>query len=345
MPHAHVVLMGYGLARRLQVTENDIYYVCMPMFHSNALFMQVVGSLMAGASAFVVRRFSPSRWLDDVRKSGATFTNGLGVMPEFIFRQPPTPHDRDHKLRAMMAVPIAAEWGRAFEERFGVPLVQGYGMTEINIVAYGVAGDPLEPGCAGAILDDFFEVRIVDADDRTITDGRVGEIVVRPKEPWCFMAGYQRMPEKTVEAWQNLWFHTGDAGRFDARGRLFFVDRIKDCIRRRGENISSFEIEQVIAAHPMVAESAVVAVKATDQGGEDEIKACVILKAGQPLAPEALLDFCQERMPRFAIPRFVEFVAALPKTATGKLQKEELRRGGGGGEVWDREAAGYVIRR
>jgi crotonobetaine/carnitine-CoA ligase len=345
MPHAHVVLMGYGLARRLQVTENDVYYVCMPMFHSNALFMQVVGSLMAGARAFVVRRFSPSRWLDDVRKSGATFTNGLGVMPEFIFRQPPTPNDRDHKLRAMMAVPIAAEWGRAFEERFGVPLVQGYGMTEINIVAYGVPGDPLEPGCAGAILDDFFEVRIVDADDRTITDGRVGEIVVRPKEPWCFMAGYQRMPEKTVEAWQNLWFHTGDAGRFDARGRLFFVDRIKDCIRRRGENISSFEIEQVIAAHPMVAESAVVAVKATDQGGEDEIKACVVLKAGQPLAPEALLDFCQERMPRFAIPRFLEFVEALPKTATGKLQKEALRRGGGGGEVWDREAAGYVVRR
>jgi carnitine-CoA ligase len=345
MPHAHVVLLGYGLARRLQMTESDLYYVCMPMFHSNALFMQVVGSLLAGTSAFVVRRFSPSRWLDDVRKSGATLTNGLGVMPEFVFRQPPTAHDRDHKLRAMMAVPIAAEWGTAFEERFGVPLVQGYGMTEINIVAYGVAGDTLEPGCAGAILDDFFDVRIVDADDRTITDGRVGEIVVRPKEPWCFMAGYQRMPDKTVEAWQNLWFHTGDAGRIDDRSRLFFVDRIKDCIRRRGENISSFEIEQVIGAHPTVAESAVVAVKATDQGGEDEIKACVVLKAGQALAPEALLDYCQEHMPRFAVPRFVEFVEALPKTATGKLQKEELRRRGRGHDAWDREAAGYVVRR
>ncbi len=345
MPHAHVVLMGYGLARRLELTESDVYYVCMPMFHSNALFMQVVGSLLAGARAFVVRRFSPSRWLDDLRKSSATFTNGLGVMPEFIFRQPPTPRDRDHSLRAMMAVPIAAEWGSAFEQRFGVPLVQGYGMTEINIVAYGVPGDPLEPGCAGEILDDFFDVRIVDAEDRTITDGGVGEIVVRPKEPWCFMAGYQRMPEKTVEAWQNLWFHTGDAGRFDARGRLFFIDRIKDCIRRRGENISSFEIEQVIGAHPLVAESAVVAVKATDQGGEDEIKACVVLKAGQRLAPETLLDYCQERMPRFAVPRFVEFLDALPKTATGKLQKEELRRRGSRGDAWDREAAGYVVRR
>jgi crotonobetaine/carnitine-CoA ligase len=245
----------------------------------------------------------------------------------------------------MMAVPIAAEWGAAFEERFGVPLIQGYGMTEINIVAYSVPGDALEPGCAGAILEDFFEVRILDADDRPVATGHVGEIVVRPKEPWCFMAGYQRMPEKTLQAWQNLWFHTGDAGRIDERGRLFFVDRIKDCIRRRGENISSFEIEQVVGAHPQVAESAVVAVKATDQGGEDEIKVCVVLKPGAALAPEALLDFCQERMPRFAVPRFVEFIETLPKTATGKLQKEELRRRGAGGATWDRESVGYVVRR
>jgi carnitine-CoA ligase len=345
LPHAHAYLMGYGLARRLALTEQDVYYVCMPMFHSNGLFMQTIGSLIGGARVYVARRFSPSRWLEEVRKSGATLTNGLGVMPEFIFRQPPTPRDREHRLRTMMAVPIAAEWGTAFEERFGVPLLQGYGMTEINIVAYGAEGDRLEPGCAGKVLDDFFDVRIFDAEDHALPAGRIGEIVVRPKEPWCFMAGYQRMPEKTVEAWQNLWFHTGDAGRFDERGRLFFVDRIKDCIRRRGENISSFEIEQVIGSHPSVAESAVVAVKATDLGGEDEIKACVVLKPSESLAPEVLLDYCQERMPRFAIPRFVEFVDGLPKTATGKLQKEELRRGGRTAATWDREAAGYVVRR
>jgi crotonobetaine/carnitine-CoA ligase len=312
---------------------------------SKGVFMQTVGSLIAGARVFVVRRFSPSRWLEDVRRTGATLTNGLGVMPEFIFRQPPSDDDRRHRLRAMMAVPIAAEWGRAFEERFGVPLVQGYGMTEINIVAYTVPGDALEPGCAGPVLEEFFELRIVDGEDRPVPAGQTGEIVVRPKIPWCFMAGYQRMPEKTVEAWQNLWFHTGDAGRFDARGRLFFVDRIKDCIRRRGENISSFEIEQVIGSHPEVAECAVVAVKATDQGGEDEIKACVVVQPGAPLAAEALLDYCQQRMPRFAVPRFVEFVEALPKTATGKLQKEALRRQGRTPATWDRESVGYVVRR
>ena len=139
--------------------------------------------------------------------------------------------------------------------------------------------------------------------------------------------------------------HTGDAGRFDQRGRLFFVDRIKDCIRRRGENISSFEIEQVIGSHPEVAECAVVAVKATDQGGEDEIKACVVLKPSVALPAPSLLDYCQDRMPRFALPRFVEFVAALPKTATGKLQKEELRRQGRTPSTWDRESVGYVVRR
>jgi crotonobetaine/carnitine-CoA ligase len=159
------------------------------------------------------------------------------------------------------------------------------------------------------------------------------------------MAGYQRMPEKTVEAWQNLWFHTGDAGRFDARGRLYFIDRIKDCIRRRGENISSFEVEQVIGAHPSVAESAVIAVKATDGGGEDESQACVVLKPGTALAPVDLLDYCQDRMPRFAVPRFVEFVDALPKTATGKVQKEPLRRLRRTAATWDREDAGYVVRR
>jgi carnitine-CoA ligase len=345
LPHAHAYLMGYGLARRLAIREDDIYYVCMPMFHSNALFMQTIGTLIGGASAFVVRRFSPSRWLQDVRRSGATLTNGLGVMPEFIFRQPPTEGDRNHRLRAMMAVPIAAEWGEAFVERFGVPLVQGYGMTEINIVAYTAPDDRLTPGCCGAVLDDFFDLRIADPDDRDVPQGGVGEIVVRPKQPWCFMAGYQRMPDKTVEAWQNLWFHTGDAGRFDETGRLFFVDRIKDCIRRRGENISSFEVEQVIGSHPSVAECAVVAVKATDQGGEDEVKACVVVKPGESLAPEALLDYCQERMPRFALPRFVEYVASLPKTATGKLQKEGLRTNGVTPATWDREAAGYVVRR
>lgn len=345
IPHAHAFLMADRAMRRVGVGEDDTYYICMPMFHSNALFMQTFACLLGGGSAYVVKRFSPNRWLEDVRRSGATLTNGLGVIPEFIFRTAPTPHDRDHKLRTMMAVPIANEWGSAFQERFGVKFVQGYGMTEINIIAYGGEDDELLPGLAGPILTEFFDVRIFDENDDDLPQGSIGEIVVRPKVAHCFMAGYQRMPEKTIEAWKNLWFHTGDAGKIDERGRLHFIDRIKDCIRRRGENISSFEVEQVINSHPVVAECAVFAVKPADAGGEDEVKACVVLKTGAALEPVALLDYCQDRMPRFAVPRFVEIVPELAKTATGKLQKEALKKSGITPTTWDRESVGYKLKR
>ena len=148
MPHAHCYLLGYNLAKVMRLTEDDIYYVCMPLFHTNALFMQIIGSLIRGVRTVLAPRFTATNWLADVRTHGATVTNALGVMPEFIFRQPPTPNDRDHRLRAMMAVPIAAEWGHQFEERFGLRLVQGFGLTEANIVAYTNLEDPLDPAAA-----------------------------------------------------------------------------------------------------------------------------------------------------------------------------------------------------
>ena len=197
---------------------------------------------------------------------------------------------------------------------------------------------------AGHIVDDFFEVRIVDAEtDELLGPNEVGEIVVRPKRASCFMAGYFNMPERTVDAWRNLWFHTGDAGRFDEKGRLFFIDRIKDCIRRRGENISAFEVEQVLNNFPDVAESAVVGVRA-ESGGEEEVKACIVA-TGDPFDPVAVLDWCAERMPRYAVPRYIEFVADLDKTPTGKLRKQALRDTGITAETWDRESVGYEVRR
>ena len=347
IPHGHSYLAGLGLAEATFLTAADRYFVCMPLFHANALLMQFVGCLIAGAEVVVAERFRATSWLAEVRAAEATITNGLGVIPEFIFRQPPTARDRDHRLRLMMAVPIAPEWGAAFEQRFGVPFMQGFGMTECNIVAYTRPGDALVPGCAGYPLAEWFDVAIADPDtDALLPAGHTGEIVVRPKVPGCVMAGYFRMPEKTVEAWRNLWFHTGDAGRFDDAGRLHFVDRIKDCIRRRGENISSFEIEQVLNAHPAVAESAVVGVKVAGAGGEDEVKAYVVPTAGATVDPVELLDWCAPRMPHFAVPRFVEVVAGeLAKTSTGKLQKTALREAGITAATWDRESIGYVVRR
>ena len=345
MPHGHCYLFGLGLASAVRLTADDRYYICMPLFHANGLLMQLVGCLLAGTPAHVARRFSASSWLDEVRASGATVTNALGVMPEFIYRQPPTARDRDHRLRLIMAVPIAPEWGAAFEERFGVRFFQGFGMTECNIVAYSDPADPVLPGCAGPPLAEWFEVRVVDPDtDEPAPVDAVGEIAIRPRLASCFSAGYFRMPDRTVEAWRNLWFHTGDAGRLDGGGRLWFVDRIKDCIRRRGENISSYEIEQVLNAHPAVAESAVVGIRVAGAGGEEEIKACIVAHGDAP-PPAALLDWCAARMPRFAVPRYVEVVGALDKTATGKIRKQDLRQAGVTASTWDRESAGYTVPR
>ncbi len=345
MPHAHCYLAGYGCATKVGIREDDIYYVCMPLFHANALLLQTFASLINGGRAHVVERFSPNRWLDEVRAAGATLTNALGVMPEFIYRQPPSDRDGDNKLRKVMAVPLADEWAGDFEKRFGVQLMQGFGMTECNIVAFTRPGDPLVPGCAGYIFDEFFDVRVVDPEtDQQMPTGEVGEIVVRPLQPGCFMAGYYNMPDRTVEAWRNLWFHSGDAGRFDETGQLHFVDRIKDCIRRRGENISSFEVEQVLNNHPAVAESAVIGVKTADAGGEEEVMAVLVRGDGE-IENAALLDHCVEYMPRYAVPRFVIWADGLEKTATGKIQKQALRDAGVTAETWDRETVGYKIAR
>lgn len=345
MPHAHCCMFGFGAGRALHMTEEDRMFICMPFFHAMGLMIQFLSCLFCGVSAHIVRRFSAGSWLDDVRSCRATITYGLGVIPEFIFRQPPTDRDRDNDLRLMLAVPIGEAWGAAFEERFGLRLIQAYGMTECNLPAFGDLKDPVMAGCAGYIIEDFYEVRIVNSEtDEVLGPNEIGEIVVRPQRPSVFMAGYYRMPERTVEAWRNLWFHTGDAGRFDEDGRLFFIDRIKDCIRRRGENISAFEVEQVLNNFPDIAESAVVGVRA-EEGGEEEVKACIVASGGPPPAPEAVLDWCVERMPRYAVPRYIEYVDALDKTPTGKLRKQDLRDAGVTPTTWDRQSAGYEVRR
>ncbi|MGE0732722.1 MAG: AMP-binding protein [Acidimicrobiia bacterium] len=347
LPQAHLVLFAKGAAEATALTPADRYYVCMPFFHANALFMQIYACLWAGCAATVVKRFSVGAWLDDVIDCGATATNALGVMPEFIYRRPPDPRDRGgHRLTRIMAVPIGEEWGAPFEERFGVRLVQGFGMTEINMVAYSDPADPVIPGCAGRVLEEFFEVIVADPDtDEALPPDTVGEILVRPRQPFCFNVGYFKMDDKTVEAWRNLWFHTGDAGRFDAEGRLHFVDRLKDRIRRRGENISSYEIEQVLNNHPAVFESAAVGVKVAGAGGEEEIKAVLVAEPGATIDPAELIAFCVERMPRFAVPRYVEIVDALDKTPSGKVRKQSLRGDGITPATWDREAAGIELRR
>ena len=345
MPHAHCYLFARGAAEAMALTVDDRYYVCMPLFHANGLFMQVFPTLLAGCSAHVVKRFSVSSWLEDVISQRATVTNALGVMPEFIFRSPRSDRDRSHGLRRIMAIPVAEEWAQAMQDRFGFEIVQGFGMTEINMVAYSDPDEPVEAGCAGYILDDYFEVMVADPEtDVEVGVGSVGEIMVRPRAPFCFNVGYFEMADKTVEAWRNLWFHTGDAGRFDDKGRLHFVDRIKDRIRRRGENISSYEVEQALNDHPSVVESAAVGLRVAGAGGEEEIKAVLAIEGDAP-DPVTFLDWCAERMPRYTVPRYLEFVPELDKTPSGKIRKQALRDAGITDTTWDRESVGYVVKR
>ncbi len=338
MPHAHCYLFGLGVIDNHAMTEDDVYYVVMPLFHVNGLYMQLYATLIAGATAILRPRFSASAWLEDVRRFGVTFGNLLGAMSAFVFANPPSPADREHRLRIIQTAPNPPEHERTWRERFGIPeVLSGFGMTEVNIAVYGQMGKP-RPGTCGKVYGRYFEVEVRDPEtDEPVPADAVGEIMVRPRVPFGFMAGYYKMPEKTVEAWRNFWFHTGDAGSMDADGYLSFIDRIKDCIRRRGENISSFEVERAIARLAGVQEVAAFAVPAGTAGTEDEVMLAVVPAEGVALDVETVARHAASELPRFAQPRFIEIVPALPKTPTAKVQKAQLRQRGITAATWDRE--------
>lgn len=334
IPHAQVYLNSVIYNGQFGLTENDRFYSCLPLFHSNALIVQCFSALCLGAPVSVAEIFSASGWLSDIRRSKATVTNLLGVMTEFLVKQPETPHDSDHDLNLVCAVPIAPQFGAMFEARFGTKLRELYGSTEANCPLYSPITESRRDNSCGKLVDEFFEARLVDPEtDVDVPDGQVGELLIRPKVPFGFMAGYNAMPEETVKSWRNLWFHTGDAMRRED-GWFYFVDRIKDCIRRRSENISSFEIEQVIMMHDAVSDVAVIGVESPFEANEQEVKACVVLKAGQQANAQDIYDYCAPLVPRYAIPRFVEIYDELPKTPTNKVRKAELRKHGIREQTW-----------
>jgi crotonobetaine/carnitine-CoA ligase len=346
VPYGVGGVFAQGVVDTAELTSDDVNYVVHPLFHANAQFMQILPALLVGARISLWPGFSASRWLDQVRATGATITNTLGVMCNFIHSQPVREDDADNPLRAIMTLPAPSDIAEDFERRFGVKCLEGYGMTEIGVVTYRRLEEPLRLGSAGRALE-WFDVRVVDPEtDEPLPPGEVGEIVVRPKATGIMMKEYNNVPAKTVEAWRNLWFHTGDAGEMDEEGYLYFRDRVKDVIRRRGENISSFSIESVANTHPAVDESAAIAVPAEHGvGAEDEVKLCVVLKHGEDLDPAELHAYCAQRMPYFAVPRYIEYVAEIPKTANEKVRKNVLREQGITPNTWDREAAGIQVRK
>jgi crotonobetaine/carnitine-CoA ligase len=341
MPHTHCHLFGRGSIAALGITDADRYYITMPLFHANGLFMQLAATLIAGASAVLRGRFSATAWLSDVREHGCTVTNMLGSMTQFVMNQPPTARDRDHSLRVICPVPNPPAHEAGWRERFGIDeVVSAYGMTEVNIPLYGRLGTS-RPGAAGLVLDEWWEVEVRDPEtDEVVAPGVVGEIMVRPKVPFGFMAGYLGQPEKTVEAWRNFWFHTGDAGVMAEDGWVSFVDRTKDCIRRRGENISSFEVESAIERLDGVASVAAYAIPADDEGTEDEVMLAVVVADGSGVDVPAIVEYADSVLPRFALPRYVEIVSELPMTPTQKIRKNDLRLRGVTETTWDRAAGG-----
>ena len=262
-------------------------------------------------------------------------------MANLLYRQPPAADDADNPLRRVLVVPLIPEV-EEFKRRFDLLVSTTWGGTEMNCPTRSGFDLPNARTC-GRVDESLYEVRIVDANDVEVPPGVPGEAVVRPKQPWTVMEGYWNHPEWTVTAWRNLWLHTGDMLMRDEDGNLYFVDRVKDAIRRRGENISSMEVEQEINAHPAVLECAVIPV-ASEQT-EQEVKAVIVLKAGAGAAPEELIHFLADRMPYFMVPRYIEFASELPKTPTGKIQKYTLREHGVTPTTWDRVATGVRLNR
>jgi carnitine-CoA ligase len=304
----------------------DVTLVTLPIYHVIGQVRGLYNSLISDGTAVLLPRFSASAFWSDCRRYGATYAPLVGAMGTFLMRQPPSELDTTHGVRRICVGTTFPEV-EEFRARFGVEVHSSYGLTEAGGVLIGRA----EPtGCGWARPD--FTAQLVDEHDVPVARGAVGELVLRPTEPWTVMAGYHNRPDATVAKWRNLWLHTGDLMRQRADGQYVFVDRMADTIRRLGENVSSFEVESETLAHPDVAECAVVPIDVP--GGEPEIKVVVVLRT--ELAPADLVEWLAGRLPRYAVPRYVEVLSELPRTpSTQRVTKAELVRRGVAG-AWDR---------
>lgn len=338
----YIVAASVACVQRKGATADDVFWSPLPLFHGNALMQTVLGPMAAGATGALDVRFSVSGFWDRTRQVGASQVSILGAQFTMLWNRPRRDDDRDNPVRVVYGAPLPSEIHEAFQERFGVVYVTGYGLGEAHPLLVSSVDDPPPPGCAGRAWERF-EVRVVDDDDREVPDGEVGEIVCRPREPHVMFDGYLGDPEGTVRSFRNLWFHTGDFGRRRADGWFEFVDRKKDYMRRRGENVSSWEVEQAVLVHPKVAEAAAFPVPS--ELTEDEIMLVVTLESGQALSPEELIDHCAANMPYFAVPRYVELSRTTLANDLGKVPKHELKARGVTYATWDREAAGYEVRR
>jgi crotonobetaine/carnitine-CoA ligase len=334
LSHRYLARQGQIHARHLGLGAEDVLYTPFPLFHIDAATLTTVAALAVGATAALGRRFSASRFWDEVRRFDATVFNFMGATLTILWKRPPTPADRDHRVRMAWGVPMPA-WKAGWEERFGFPLLQVYGLTDGGVPVYDDLEAGQRPGACGRVIPEF-ELRIADENGMMLPAGRTGEILVRGREPGLVMNGYHAMPEATAAVFRDGWLRTGDLGRLDEDGYLYFAGRSSDSIRRRGENISAFEVEELAEGHPDVVEAAAVGVPS--ELTEEDVKIFVVRRPGSTLTAAELHAHLRRVSPRFMVPRYIEFADSLPRTPTEKVEKFKLHERGNGPRTWDAEA-------
>ena len=333
--HRFVLSQADGVIAGLGLRNDDVLYCPYPLYHLDAAVMTVAPALRLRAVAAIGERFSVSRYWDEVRTLGATVFDFMGATLTMLWKQPPHPRDREHRARLGWGVPLPA-WAPDFEARFGCRLVELYGSTELGTNIYTPLNQPRRTGSCG-VVGPLWEAQLHDAEGFAVPAGAIGELVVRPRTPDAIMRGYWGMPEATLTAFRQQWFHTGDLMRQDADGHFYFVGRNRDVVRRRGENISAAEVEMGLETHPEVLETAVYGVPS--EMTEDEVMACVVRRPGSTLDAPALADHAAQQMARFMVPRYIRFADSLPKTPTDKVEKFRLIEQGITPDTWDRERA------
>lgn len=341
--HNYLCNVGRQQNTSARMRKGEVLWTCLPLFHIGSIGVVITSIMLSQGTACLAPRFSVSQFWDEIERTGATIAMMVATMFPFLAQAPDSePMLRcKGQLRAVFGIPITEDVRQQWMDRFGVSDVVGFsfGQTEVCKVCNYSIGDPLPPaGSCGPIAEDFI-VQIVDEQDLPVPTGTSGEIVVRPRRPDIMFSGYWNRPEDTARVWRNLWMHTGDIGRMDEEGNLYFVDRKKDYLRRRGENISSFEIEAALMAHPAVS---LVAIYGVDVPGgvEEDIKLSVLPRDGMAIDPAELWHWARERIPYFAMPRFIEVHEDFPRTPTGKIEKYLLRRRGLTDASWDAQAQG-----
>ena len=344
-PHSQGLYVGHQVSTAFGYTAADTLYTCLPLFHGNALWYTVYAGLMAGACIAVSPKFSARAFWSEIRAARATQFNALGAMANIIWKLPPSSTDRDHLVRQCMMVPVLPALAEGFDERYGITVTSVYAMTEnFAVTTFTPSDPPAKRGSTGRI-GVHADVEIVDETGWPLPPGEVGEITIRPRDRGAMMAGYFRLADITTELTRDLWFRTGDRAYADDDGYLYFVDRTKESIRRRGENVSAYEVETIVCRHPSVAEAAAVPV--ASELSEDDVMVFLVATPGETIDFAELIRFCNDNMAYYMVPRYLAVVEELPKTASEKIEKYKLKEAAERDRerLWDREHMGIAVDR